>query len=95
LTLIGRLEKRTSAKLSVCPEADIAPISFDHLVGDLPEMQRHVETQRIGGLEIDDQLVLCRLLHRQVGSFSAFEDAINVLWRNRTRASGEAFDIDL
>jgi hypothetical protein len=44
-------------------------------------MQRHVEAQGLGGLEIDDQLVLCRLLHGQVGKFSALEDAINVLWR--------------
>jgi len=25
---------------------------FDHLVRDLPEMQRHIETERLGGLEI-------------------------------------------
>ena len=27
---------------------------FDHLVGDLLEMHRHVEAQRLGGLEVDD-----------------------------------------
>ena len=37
---------------------------FDHLVGDLPEMQRDIEAERLGGLEIDEKLELSRLLHR-------------------------------
>ena len=44
-------------------------------------MKRHVEAQRLGGLEIDAQLVLCRLLHRQIGKLGALEDAVNVLRR--------------
>jgi hypothetical protein len=34
-----------------------------------------VETERLGGLEIDDQLDFYRLLHREVGRFLTFEDA--------------------
>jgi hypothetical protein len=30
--------------------------SFDHLVGELLELQRHFETKRLGGLHVDDQL---------------------------------------
>jgi hypothetical protein len=33
---------------------------FDHFVGDLLKMDRYVEAQRLGGLEIDDQLELAR-----------------------------------
>ena len=54
---------------------------FDHLVGALLEMQRHVEAQRLGGLEIDDQLELCRRLHWKVGRLLALEDAVDVSCR--------------
>ena len=37
-----------------------------------------VEAERFGGLEIDDQLELGRLLHRQVGGLLALEDAIDI-----------------
>jgi hypothetical protein len=36
-------------------------LSLDHLVGDLLEMHRHVETQCFGRLEVDDELM--RLPH--------------------------------
>ena len=32
----------------------------------------------LGSLEIDDKLIFCRLLHRQLGGLLAFEDAIDV-----------------
>ena len=40
-----------------------------------------VEAKRLRGLEIDDQLVLGRRLHRQVGRLLALEDAIDVAGR--------------
>ena len=36
------------------------------------------KTKRLGGLEINDQLVLGRRLHWQVGGLLALEDAIHV-----------------
>ena len=45
---------------------------------NLLEMHRHVEAQRLGGLEVDDKLILRRRLHRHVGRLLAFEDAIDV-----------------
>jgi len=37
---------------------------FDHLVSELLEVQRHIEAQRLGGLDVDRKLILGRLLYR-------------------------------
>jgi hypothetical protein len=54
---------------------------FDHLVGAREQCSRQVEAERRGGLQIDDQLVFGRRLHRQVGGLLTLEDAINVTGR--------------
>jgi hypothetical protein len=41
---------------------------FDHFVGDLLDMVRHVETQRSGGLEVGHQLKFRRLLRAHPAS---------------------------
>src|SRR5215472_1993871 len=41
----------------------------------------HCEAKRLGGLEVDRQLVLGRRLYRKVGGFFTFEDAIDVASR--------------
>src|SRR5262249_36400434 len=51
---------------------------FDHLVGAGEQAIGHGEAQRFRGLEIDNEFVLRRRLHRKVGGLLALEDAIDV-----------------
>src|SRR5262249_23030664 len=51
---------------------------IDHFVGRHQDRVWHGQTKCLGSLEIDDQFLLGGRLHRQVGYFSAFENAINV-----------------
>jgi len=51
---------------------------FDDLVGASEHRRWQCEAERLGGLEIDHQLVLGRHLHRHIGWLLALEDAIDV-----------------
>src|SRR5262245_2663314 len=51
--------------------------SFDHLVGEREQRVRYVEPHRLCGFQIEHEQEARRLLDRQVGGFSAFEDAID------------------
>src|SRR5215468_12453711 len=53
--------------------------SLDQVVGALLEVKRNVESERLGGLEIDDQLILGRSLHWEMRRLSTVEDAVNVI----------------
>src|SRR6266446_3192786 len=85
--------KRTSirdlAMSHSCQEATYAvqkkALLFDHLVGTREHGRRNVEIERLRSLEVDDQLVLGRCLHRQVWGLLALENAIHVASRAPVR----------
>src|SRR6516165_10821956 len=52
--------------------------SLDHLVGQLLDVQRDVEAERPGRLQVDDELEFRRLQHRQIGWLGALEDLTGV-----------------
>ena len=74
---IVRYDMCSARGLSAGPEADILPL-FDHLVGAAEQRQWHRETERLGGLEVDDQLYLRQLLDRQICRLIAFQNPAGV-----------------
>src|SRR5262245_5021476 len=56
----------------------MAARSFDHLVGAGEHDRRDFQAKRLRGLEVDYQLELGWILHREIGRLLALEDAIDV-----------------
>jgi integrase len=58
------------------PDEDPARLhaSFNHFVGALLKVHRHVEAKRRGGLEVDHQLELGRLFDREIGWICPAQD---------------------
>jgi hypothetical protein len=55
-------------------------VSFDDLIGAGEQRLRHGKAERLGDLEVDDQLILDRGLHRAVGRLLALKEAIDVAY---------------
>src|SRR5262249_61036913 len=55
--------------------------SFDLLVCARKQRRRDFNAERLGGLEIYDELVFGRRLHRQIGGPLALENAVDVTGR--------------
>jgi hypothetical protein len=54
---------------------------FDHLIGGSKQFVWDGKSERLGSLEIDDQLILCRHLHGEIGRLLALEDAVDISCR--------------
>jgi hypothetical protein len=63
---------------------------LDHLVGGREQRRRHLETQRLGGPQIDDKLILGWQLHRQVSGLFALENPAGI----DPRLSKQPYQID-
>jgi len=57
--------KATSRAVAMCQERKSAT-SFDYLVGATKQRQWEGKTERLGGLEIDNELDFCKQLDRKV-----------------------------
>jgi hypothetical protein len=68
--------RRTGCHVRFVPLATNAPqqtaFLFDHLVGAGEQRLRQGEAERLGGLEVDHQLELCRLFNRQITRLCTF-----------------------
>jgi hypothetical protein len=73
----ARLLRRVSA-ISGREQTQQTALLFDHLVGALLEKQRHVQSERLGSLEIDHQLKLDWGLDGKHARLLALEDAIDI-----------------
>ena len=52
--------------------------SLDHFVRSRQHIRWDCETDLLGGLQIDDELKSLRLLDRQIGGLSAFQDLVYI-----------------
>jgi hypothetical protein len=77
--VVGRAREPGEAE---CCSQELAASVEHTLFDDLTCLQQHRRRDRqadcLGGLEVDDQLVPCRLLHGQVARLGPFEDLIHL-----------------
>jgi hypothetical protein len=52
--------------------------SFNHFIGTIEQRGRYGQTKRLGGLHVDDQFELRRLLNRKIRRFGALQDPVDV-----------------
>jgi hypothetical protein len=53
--------------------------AVDALRTERARRRRQIEAERLGGLQVDHQVVLHWRLHRQIGQLLALEDPINII----------------
>src|SRR6478752_7173154 len=68
---------RSPGALCFAPVSGHSPL-FNYFVGCGEQRLRNVEAERLGGLEIDNQIGLGRRLHRHITWFLALENAIDI-----------------
>src|SRR5215472_10022034 len=73
-----RLNWVVSCRSVRCPDWRVRKL-LDHLIGPDEQQLWHSQAERLGGLQIDDQLERCRLLEWQLGGVFAFQNPIDVI----------------
>ena len=73
--LLRARRKRPRRRRAAEQRDELAPLSFDHLVGELLQIERHLEAKHLGGREIDDEIELRGPLDRQVARPLTLENA--------------------
>jgi hypothetical protein len=77
-TEVLRCRESTECAITSCEQMQqVAPL-FDDFVGSREQCSRHFEAERFGGLDVEHGFVFRRSLHREVGWFLAFQDAVDV-----------------
>ena len=71
----GQMQKIVGGEVSSRP---LSAALLDHLVGAADQRQRNGEAERLGSLQVDDQLDFGGLLDRQIGRLLAFENLAGV-----------------
>src|SRR5215831_16215332 len=57
---------------------DTRPFSLDHLIRSRQHVRRNRKADLLGGLQIDDELELRRLLHREISRLGAFQNLVHI-----------------
>jgi hypothetical protein len=60
------------------PGSAFAASSVDHIVGEGEQHRRHLNAERLGGLEVDDEVEFRGLLDGKIGRLGALQNLVDL-----------------